>query len=199
MRWGWVSKGGLPEGGASCELHEGCWECLHISHTVYLHCCVARRQDHPGETFGGRHPTSLPVLPCIYCPPATAMTFTSDHEHCPALFPPPFPTLPMLLQVIALVCHLVEEEQQEPHPALIAVPSSVLPNWEAELALWAPGLTVLSYKGSPDQREAVWEQQMGRRGGGAGAGAGPHVVLTTYESSKAKITYKEFLEIKKTL
>ena len=44
-----------------------------------------------------------------------------------------------LLQVISLVCHLVGE-RQEVRPFLIAVPSSVLPNWEAELKRWAPTL-----------------------------------------------------------
>ncbi len=44
-------------------------------------------------------------------------------------------------QVIALVCHLAGE-LQERRPFLIAVPSSVLPNWEAELQRWAPSLKV---------------------------------------------------------
>lgn len=53
------------------------------------------------------------------------------------------PALHALLwcQVIALVCHLAGE-LQERRPFLIAVPSSVLPNWEAELQRWAPGLKV---------------------------------------------------------
>ena len=47
------------------------------------------------------------------------------------------------LQVIALVCYLAEQQQQ-PQTCLIAVPSSVLPNWEAELRRWAPGLEASS-------------------------------------------------------
>lgn len=47
-------------------------------------------------------------------------------------------------QVIALACHLVCQAQaagsRQPRPFLIAVPASVLPNWEAELGRWAPSL-----------------------------------------------------------
>ncbi|KAI3433655.1 hypothetical protein D9Q98_003464 [Chlorella vulgaris] len=89
------------------------------------------------------------------------------------------------IQVIALVCHLVGELGVQYRPTLIAVPSSVLPNWEAELAQWAPRLKVVAYKGAPDQRKTVWECQMAR-GRGGGAGPGTHVVLTTYEYLMAK-------------
>ncbi len=54
-----------------------------------------------------------------------------------------------------------------------------MPNWESELAKFAPGLSVVSYKGSAQQREEVWERRM-QRGRGGGAGPGTHV-LTTYD------------------
>lgn len=59
-----------------------------------------------------------------------------------AALPPPL--LPPSLQVIALACHLAGEAPAgtAPRPFLIAVPASVLPNWEAELEHWAPGLKV---------------------------------------------------------
>lgn len=44
------------------------------------------------------------------------------------------------VQVISLMCHLVERGQ--PGPFLIAAPASVLSNWAAECARWAPGLKV---------------------------------------------------------
>lgn len=54
------------------------------------------------------------------------------------------PNPPPSTQVIALACHLVGEAQaaggRQPRPFLIAAPASVLPNWEAELARWAPSL-----------------------------------------------------------
>lgn len=45
-------------------------------------------------------------------------------------------------------------------PFLIAAPSSVLPNWAAELARWAPGLRVVDYRGSADTREDIWRTQV---------------------------------------
>jgi SNF2 family DNA or RNA helicase len=56
-----------------------------------------------------------------------------------------------LLQVISLVCHLVGE-RQEVRPFLIAVPSSVLPNWEAELKRWAPSLKASAAAGNGTTR-----------------------------------------------
>jgi SNF2 family DNA or RNA helicase len=88
------------------------------------------------------------------------------------------------VQVIALVCHLAGELREQ-RAVLVAVPSSVLPNWEAEFARWAPALRVASYKGSPEQREAVWERQL-RRGRGVGGEAGVRVVLTTYDFLMSK-------------
>ncbi|KAL4430828.1 hypothetical protein ABPG75_006084 [Micractinium tetrahymenae] len=88
------------------------------------------------------------------------------------------------IQVIALVCHLAGE-LRERRPFLIAVPSSVLPNWEAELQRWAPSLKVICYRGDPDAREEVWRRQM-RGGRGGQAGPGTHVVLTTYDFLMSK-------------
>ena len=63
------------------------------------------------------------------------------------------------VQVIAMVCHLVETRGASP-PFLIAAPASVLPNWAAELARWAPGLRVVQYKGSAEEREEVYYSQV---------------------------------------
>ena len=55
-------------------------------------------------------------------------------------------------------------------PFLVAAPASVLPNWEAEFARWAPSLRVVAYRGTAPEREAVFARQMrggARRGGGA--------------------------------
>lgn len=65
------------------------------------------------------------------------------------------------MQVIALACHLagkgsgpsgpsgqagtskaVPSSAEAVRPFLVAVPASVLPNWEAELKRWAPALKV---------------------------------------------------------
>ena len=49
-----------------------------------------------------------------------------------------------------------------------------------------------SYKGTAEQREAVWQRQVvpavkkGSSGGGRDGGAGLHVVLTTYDFLMSK-------------
>lgn len=62
------------------------------------------------------------------------------------------------MQVIAFLAYLAEA-RAERGPWLIAVPASLLANWEAELAAWAPHLNVVTYKGSPQAREALFASQ----------------------------------------
>ena len=66
------------------------------------------------------------------------------------------------MQVIALLCHLVEHEQLARGPFMIVVPASVLPSWAAELARWAPQLDVASYTGPEAARSAVYAQKLAR-------------------------------------
>ena len=42
-------------------------------------------------------------------------------------------------------------------PFLIVVPSSVLPNWLAEISRWAPRITKIAYCGSPDERRRLFK------------------------------------------
>lgn len=65
-----------------------------------------------------------------------------------------------MLQVIAMVCHCVEV-QQCTAPFLIVSPASVISNWAAELKRWAPGLTVVQYRGTAEAREAIYHKQVG--------------------------------------
>jgi SNF2 family DNA or RNA helicase len=58
------------------------------------------------------------------------------------------------VQVIALLAYLVEA-QSISGPFLIVCPSSVLPNWEAELRAWAPRMRTLLYQGSVTERKAL--------------------------------------------
>jgi ATP-dependent helicase STH1/SNF2 len=68
-----------------------------------------------------------------------------------------------LRQVIALLCHLVQAEAGLARgPFLIVVPSSVLPNWAAELARWAPTLSVVTYSGPEPARAATYAQTIAR-------------------------------------
>ena len=75
------------------------------------------------------------------------------------------------IQTIALITYLMEKKGVM-GPFLIIVPLSTLSNWMLEFQKWAPTLTTLSYKGSPNQRRAVAGQIRSGRF---------NVLVTTYE------------------
>lgn len=63
-------------------------------------------------------------------------------------------------QVISLMCHLVEEDEKQrkgrrPWPNLIVVPPSTYNNWLAEFEKFAPGLSVMGYRGSQSERAEI--------------------------------------------
>ncbi|KAJ1793466.1 swr1 complex component [Coemansia sp. RSA 2167] len=75
------------------------------------------------------------------------------------------------IQTLALFAHLAIHGIWGPH--LIIVPTSVLLNWEQELHKWVPGLKVLSYFGSRDDRKLKrrgWSQRNAF-----------HVCITSYQ------------------
>ncbi|XP_012224295.1 SWI/SNF-related matrix-associated actin-dependent regulator of chromatin subfamily A containing DEAD/H box 1 homolog isoform X1 [Linepithema humile] len=80
------------------------------------------------------------------------------------------------VQVIAFLTYLREsgllDEKDGPH--LIVVPSSTMENWWNELEKWSPGLKVVQYYGSQDERK---EMRMGWRNGELDD---VDVLLTTY-------------------
>lgn len=80
------------------------------------------------------------------------------------------------IQVIAFLTYLKEagllDEKDGPH--LIVVPSSTMENWMDELERWSPGLKVVQYYGSQDERK---EMRMGWRNGDLDD---VDVLLTTY-------------------
>lgn len=63
------------------------------------------------------------------------------------------------LQVIALMMHLVEADAAC-LPFLIVVPASLVPNWQAELQRWAPGLKTVIYRGPAAERENIYNRQV---------------------------------------
>merc|ERR1719412_1393819 len=75
------------------------------------------------------------------------------------------------IQTIALITYLMEKKGVM-GPFLVIVPLSTLSNWMLEFSRWAPSLTTLSYKGSPNQRRAVQGQIRSGRF---------NVLVTTYE------------------
>ncbi|RDA87978.1 hypothetical protein CP532_3383, partial [Ophiocordyceps camponoti-leonardi (nom. inval.)] len=64
-------------------------------------------------------------------------------------------------QVISFICHLVEEHERKgqrgrrPWPNLIVVPPSTYNNWLMELERFAPGLSVVGYRGSQSERAEI--------------------------------------------
>lgn len=75
------------------------------------------------------------------------------------------------IQTISLVTYLIESKRQRA-PYLVIVPLSTLQNWVNEFAKWAPSVSVLVYKGGPNERK---ELSMRVRAGNW------QVLLTTYE------------------
>merc|ERR1719412_489512 len=75
------------------------------------------------------------------------------------------------IQTLALITYLMEKKGVM-GPFLVIVPLSTLSNWMLEFSRWAPSLTTLSYKGSPNQRRAVAGQIRSGRF---------NVLVTTYE------------------
>lgn len=56
------------------------------------------------------------------------------------------------IQVIALICHLIEKGQTGPY--LIVAPLSTIPNWLVEFERFAPTIPVVLFYGTPDERNA---------------------------------------------
>ncbi|SCU88385.1 LADA_0E09824g1_1 [Lachancea dasiensis] len=75
------------------------------------------------------------------------------------------------IQSISLITHL-REVKNEPGPFLVIVPLSTITNWTLEFEKWAPALTTIVYKGTPNQRKSMQYQI---RSGSF------EVLLTTYE------------------
>ncbi|KAL6769639.1 hypothetical protein ACKKBG_A31805 [Auxenochlorella protothecoides x Auxenochlorella symbiontica] len=87
------------------------------------------------------------------------------------------------VQVIALMMHLVEADAAC-LPFLIVVPASLVPNWQAELQRWAPGLKTVIYRGPAAERENIYNRQIQR---GVRRPGTFHVVVTTYEILMGKL------------
>jgi ATP-dependent DNA helicase len=57
------------------------------------------------------------------------------------------------IQTIAFLCHLRSKNVMGPH--MVLGPLSTLPNWVAEFEKWAPGIPVILYHGSKQEREEL--------------------------------------------
>ncbi|CAO1614629.1 unnamed protein product [Sympodiomycopsis kandeliae] len=58
------------------------------------------------------------------------------------------------IQTISLITFLIEHKRQH-GPYLVIVPLSTLTNWVNEFNKWAPSVSVLTYKGTPNVRKAA--------------------------------------------
>lgn len=54
------------------------------------------------------------------------------------------------VQVIALLCHLIEKRQGGPY--LLVAPLSTLPNWMLEFEKFAPNLPIVLFHGTPEEK-----------------------------------------------
>lgn len=57
------------------------------------------------------------------------------------------------IQTIAFLCHLRSKNVMGPH--MVLGPLSTLPNWVAEFEKWSPGIPVILYHGSKQEREEL--------------------------------------------
>lgn len=60
------------------------------------------------------------------------------------------------IQVIALICHLLEKGI--PGPFLIMVPLSTLPNWKSEFTRFAPKVPVVTFYGNEQERKVLYKE-----------------------------------------
>uniref|UniRef100_T1JZ96 Uncharacterized protein n=2 Tax=Tetranychus urticae TaxID=32264 RepID=T1JZ96_TETUR len=90
------------------------------------------------------------------------------------------------IQTIALITYLIERKKNN-GPFLIIVPLSTLSNWMLEFDRWAPSVSKIPYKGSPNVRRSLQQKLKTSKF---------NVLLTTYEyiikdkASLAKIKWK---------
>ena len=75
------------------------------------------------------------------------------------------------IQTIALITYLMEKKKNM-GPFLIIVPLSTLSNWVLEMEKWAPSMTAVAYKGSPQLRRSIQAQLRASKF---------NVLVTTYE------------------
>lgn len=76
------------------------------------------------------------------------------------------------IQSISLIAYVMEVKRNL-GPFLIVVPLSTMSNWVNEFKKWAPDILLVQYKGTPDDRRAIYKEEM--------ESGQFNVVLTTYD------------------
>jgi uncharacterized Zn finger protein/superfamily II DNA or RNA helicase len=82
------------------------------------------------------------------------------------------------VQVIAALQKLKEDGNLDEARALVIVPTSLLTNWQKEIARFAPDMSVAVFHGA--------KRELAQHAGESGAGARPDVLLTTYGIARSE-------------
>lgn len=82
------------------------------------------------------------------------------------------------VQVIALICHLIE--MRIPGPFLIVAPLSTLPNWVSEFQRFAPKIPVVLFYGTAKERQYKYSEI--KKKYSVGEFATMPVVITSFET-----------------
>ncbi|XP_072747116.1 lymphoid-specific helicase [Anoplolepis gracilipes] len=90
------------------------------------------------------------------------------------------------IQVIALICHLIEKKQEGPY--LIMAPLSTIPNWLMEFDRFAPDIPVVLFYGTQAERDAIRQKIKDKHHVTDGYKTQP-VVITTYEVPLKEIRF----------
>ena len=77
------------------------------------------------------------------------------------------------IQVISLLCYLIEEGSLVRQKVIIVVPTSLIPNWETEISKFAPHIEIFTYYGPNRSIDEIKAQQ---------------IILTTYGIVRSDIT-----------
>lgn len=96
------------------------------------------------------------------------------------------------IQVIALLCYLIEKEQSGPF--LIIVPLSTITNWEIEFQRFAPKLPIVIFHGNQATRSAIRRQIKTKYKIPGTSYSMQPIVITTYE---VPLVEDKFLRLQK--
>lgn len=91
-------------------------------------------------------------------------------------------------KTLETISFIVAEREEDPRPALVIAPTSVIFNWQAEINRFSPGLTTLVVTGSKQERTEMIERLRGQEGNEGHEG---HVVITSYPLIRNDISLYE--------
>jgi hypothetical protein len=59
-------------------------------------------------------------------------------------------------KTLEAISFIISQKEQDPHPALVVTPTSVIYNWLEEISRFAPGLTTRVIAGTKNERSELW-------------------------------------------